>query len=68
MTKKLCPDTVQNYIKKMPKYAMAPGAETNVTHYGNQKFFILNFNENYRLKSKTNAVRPQEIRISPLRT
>ena len=64
MTKKRCPDTVQN----LPKYAMAPGAEANGAHYGNQKIFILNFNENYRLKSKTNAVRPQENRISPLMT
>ena len=68
MTKKLCPHTVQNYIKNMPKYAMATEAETNGTHYGNQNFFIPNFNENYRLKSKTNAVRPQGNRISPLMT
>ena len=42
MAKKLCPDTVQNYVKNMPKYAMAPGAETNGIHYGhgNQKKFF----------------------------
>ena len=40
MTKKLCPHTVQNYIKNMPKYAMATEAETNGTHYGNQKFLF----------------------------
>ena len=68
MTKKLCPDTVQNYVKSLPKYAMAPGAETNGAHYGNQKIFIPNFFENYQLKTETIAVRPQEIRISPLMT
>ena len=64
MTKKLCPDTVQNYVKNMPKYTMAPRAETNGAHYGNQKNFIPNFFGNYRLKIETIAVRPQEIRIS----
>ena len=40
--KRLCPDTDQNYVKTVPKYAMAPGAETKGTHYGNQNF-LFNF-------------------------
>ena len=44
MTKKLCPDTVQN----LAKYAMAPGAETNGAHYGNQNYFFPKFIEYYR--------------------
>ena len=42
MMKKLCPETVQNYVKNMPKYAMATGAETNGAFYGNQKIFTQN--------------------------
>ena len=38
--KKLWPGTDQNYVKNMPKYAMAPGAEANWTHYGIQIFFF----------------------------
>ena len=33
MVKKLWQGTDQNYVKNMPKYAMAPGAEANGTHY-----------------------------------
>ena len=40
--KKLCPETVQNYVKNMPKYAMATGAETNGAFYGNQNYFTQN--------------------------
>ena len=52
----------------MPKYAMVPGAETNGANYSNQNVFIPNLIENYRQKSKTNAVRLQENRISPVMT
>ena len=42
MTKRLCPDTDQNNVKTVPKYAMAPGAEAKGANCGNQKF-LFNF-------------------------
>ena len=39
--KRLCPDTDQNYVKTVPKYAMAPEAEAIVLgHTMFTKFFI----------------------------
>ena len=40
MTKRLYPDTDQNNVKTVTKYAMAPGAEANRTHYGIQILFF----------------------------
>ena len=40
MTKRLCPDTDQNCVQTVPKYAVAPEAEAIRSHYVHQNFYF----------------------------